>query len=68
MRLTPLRPPTAARLLALVLLTLVVAGGSVLPPASAVSVSAQGDPRYFADTGFRIDDDKVWDYVTKRGG
>ena len=68
MRLTPLRLPTAARLLALLFLTLVVAGGSVLPPASAVAVRAQGDPRYFADTGFRIDDDKVWDYFTKRGG
>jgi hypothetical protein len=68
MRRIPLRLPAAARLLALVLLTLVVAGGSVLPPAGAASVSAQGDPRYFADTGFKIDDDKIWDYFSKRGG
>lgn len=68
MRFFPLRLPAAARLLALALLTLLVAGGSVLPPAGAVTVRAQGDPRYFADTGFKIDDDKIWDYFSKRGG
>lgn len=26
------------------------------------------DPRYFAETGFRIDNDKFWDYFNKRGG
>ena len=68
MRVTSLRPTSAARLLTLMLLTIVVAVGSALPPAGAVTVSAQQDARYFADTGFRIDDEKVWDYFTKRGG
>ena len=29
--------------------------------------SAQQDNRYFSDTGFRIDDDQIWDYFVKRG-
>ncbi|MGE3267500.1 MAG: hypothetical protein AB7P40_02055 [Chloroflexota bacterium] len=68
MRVMFLRKPGSVRLLSLLLLTLVVATGSALPPASAVTVSAQQDARYFADTGFRIDDDKIWDYFNKRGG
>jgi len=52
--------------MALLVLALAVIGGSVLPPTA--QVSAQQDARYFSDTGFRIDNDKVWDYFTKRGG
>src|SRR5581483_6519679 len=48
------------------LLVLVVATGLVWTPSQPVS--AQQDARYFADTGFRIDDDKIWDYFNKRGG
>ncbi|MCC7369410.1 MAG: hypothetical protein IT306_13365 [Chloroflexi bacterium] len=55
-------------MLVLLLLAVLVAGGGVLPPAGATTASAQSDPRYFADTGFKIDDDKIWDYFTKRGG
>ncbi len=28
----------------------------------------EDDPRYFPDTGFRISDDRFWDYFQKRGG
>jgi hypothetical protein len=31
-------------------------------------VRAQQDSRYFQETGFRIDNDKIWDYFSKRGG
>jgi hypothetical protein len=68
MRVPSSRLPAAARFLALLLLALTLAGGSVLPPAGVSTASAQADPRYFADTGFRIDDDKIWDYFNKRGG
>ncbi len=58
--------PAAVRsVLALLLALLVMVGPAWLPAAPA---SAQQDARYFADTGFRIDDDKVWDYFQKRGG
>jgi hypothetical protein len=62
------RGPSARtiRMLAIVLLTLVVVGGSVLPPAD--QVGAQQDSRYFQETGFRIDNDKIWDYFSKRNG
>ena len=43
----------------------IVLGLIVLPQHAA---SAQQDARYFGDTGFRIDDDKIWDYFVKRGG
>ena len=36
--------------------------------ASAAPNEAPGDPRYFAETGYRISDDKFWDYFQKRGG
>ncbi|MDA8188572.1 MAG: cellulase family glycosylhydrolase [Dehalococcoidales bacterium] len=29
---------------------------------------APSDPRYFAQTGFRVSDDRFWDYFNKRGG
>jgi hypothetical protein len=35
-----------------------------LPPAGA----EQQDDRYFFQTGYRISDDRVWDYFNKRGG
>ena len=63
------RPRTAAhtgRIVALVLLALVVVGGSIVPPAGLAS--AQQDSRYFPDTGFRIDNDRIWDYFSKRNG
>lgn len=56
----------AARRALVVGLAVVVALVAVLPPAD--SATAQQDARYFADTGFRIDDDQVWDYFQKRGG
>jgi hypothetical protein len=51
---------------AALLLVMIVASGSLLP--SVQTVSAQQDDRYFKDTGFRIDNDKIWDYFNKRGG
>jgi hypothetical protein len=52
---------------------------SVRPILSAVPVSrlasnvlhttpAGPDERYFSKTGFRVDDDTIWDYFTHRGG
>jgi hypothetical protein len=69
MHATTTRPRGAARtvrIVALILLALVVVGGSILPPVDLVS--AQQDSRYFQETGFRIDDDKIWDYFSKRNG
>ena len=57
---------STTRLLVVTLLALVVVSGSVLPPVG--QVSAQQDSRYFDDTGFRIDNDKIWDYFSKRNG
>jgi hypothetical protein len=48
------------------LVAVLILAGSVWTP--SVPASAQQDARYFSDTGFRIDDDKVWDYFNKRGG
>jgi N-acetylneuraminic acid mutarotase len=39
-------------------------GASYTPPGPAVS----HDSRYFPQTGFRIDNDVIWDYFTHRGG
>ncbi|HVC31943.1 MAG TPA: hypothetical protein VNL16_00365 [Chloroflexota bacterium] len=36
--------------------------------APAASTEASGDPRFFSQTNFRIDNDKFWDYFQKRGG
>ena len=69
MHSTTSRPRGAARtarIVALVLVALVVVGGSVLP--SVDPVSAQQDGRYFQETGFRIDNDRIWDYFSKRNG
>ncbi|MFN8635010.1 MAG: hypothetical protein U0893_14230 [Chloroflexota bacterium] len=35
---------------------------------TASAQAPERDARYFAETGFRIDDDKIWDYFKKRGG
>jgi hypothetical protein len=55
-----------ARVATAFLLALLVAVGGTLPPGG--QVSAQSDSRYFPETGFRIDDDKIWDFFNKRGG
>src|SRR5688500_2283287 len=54
------------RTLAVLVLALVVVSGSVLPAAD--QASAQQDNRYFEETGFRIDNDRIWDYFSKRNG
>jgi len=45
---------------------------ALLAPAQGIfgasSASAASDPRYFAETGYRIGDDSFWDYFQKRGG
>ncbi|MBI2938820.1 MAG: cellulase family glycosylhydrolase [Chloroflexi bacterium] len=38
---------------------------SLLPVGSALAAE---DPRFFAQTGYRIGDDQFWDYFQKRGG
>src|SRR5262249_44941184 len=55
-----------ARLVSVALVALVVGGGTLVPTAG--TVRAQQDNRYFQDTGFRVDNDKIWDYFSKRGG
>ncbi|HEY8742557.1 MAG TPA: hypothetical protein VIU62_05635 [Chloroflexota bacterium] len=52
------------RLLALVLMVAVIVLGS-WPWNGA---SAAGDPRYFVQTGYRIDNDAFYDYFAHRGG
>jgi hypothetical protein len=53
-------------MVSLLLVALVIGSGGVLPTVG--SVRAQQDSRYFQETGFRIDNDKIWDYFSKRGG
>ena len=38
------------------------------PTPQPVATVPAGDPRKFAQTGFRIDNDKFWDYFNRRGG
>ncbi len=49
-----------------ILLAAIVALLSLLGPAGSPA-TAQDDGRYFSDTGFRIDNDTIWDYFIKRG-
>lgn len=57
---------STTRLLVLVLLAVILVSGSVLPGVDRAS--AQQDTRYFEETGFRIDNDRIWDYFSKRNG
>src|SRR6187200_2223912 len=68
MYMTKARPPGApiARIVSLILVALIIGGGGILPTVGAAG--AQQDNRYFQETGFRIDNDKIWDYFSKRGG
>ncbi|MCL5026105.1 MAG: cellulase family glycosylhydrolase [Chloroflexi bacterium] len=45
---------------------LIFSTGQILAPSPAWADN--DDPRYFPDTGFRISDDRFWDYFQKRGG
>ena len=40
---------------------------AVVPPAAGAPAQ-QEDPRYFAETGYRVSNDQFWDYFQKRGG
>ncbi|MBI4494878.1 MAG: hypothetical protein HY690_19055, partial [Chloroflexi bacterium] len=62
--LIPSAPLSTAVLLALVVLASVVVNA---PGLSAQSFPPD-DPRYFPQTGVRIDDDRFWDYFQHRGG
>ncbi len=53
--------------LALMLLQPVLLGPGQLLGAQRARADAD-DPRYFSETGFRISDDRFWDYFQKRGG
>ena len=39
----------------------------MFPPVAPIA-TAQDDPRYFAETGFRVGNDRFWDYFQRRGG
>ena len=39
----------------------------MLSPVAPIA-TAQEDPRYFAETGFRVGNDRFWDYFQRRGG
>jgi polysaccharide biosynthesis protein PslG len=41
---------------------------SPAPTAIAGERAQQADPRFFAETGYRISNDQFWDYFQKRGG
>jgi len=59
---TPTATPTAGSPTATATLT---------PPAGTVTptqTSVARDNRYFGQTGFRIDNDTIWDYFNRRGG
>src|SRR5690349_21873485 len=36
--------------------------------ASSTATIAQGDPRFFSQTNFRVDNDAFWDFFQHRGG
>jgi hypothetical protein len=38
------------------------------PLPDTLAVRAVADPRYFAETGFRVADDDIWNYFNRRGG
>ncbi len=41
---------------------------SFLPPSLGVGRAQQGDPRLFAETGYRVSQDEFWDFFQRRGG
>ncbi len=43
------------------------AASPVIPTITPRAVQPPRDDRYFSQTGFRIDDDRFWDYFQKRG-
>src|SRR5262249_18303162 len=49
------------------MVTLLVTLTTLVSPAFGVAEAAT-DPRFFSQTGYRIDNDKFWDYFQKRGG
>ncbi len=51
-----------------VALVLFVTNLSPVFAAGAAAPAAAGDPRYFSQTGFRIDNDQFWNYFQARGG
>ena len=50
-------------LLSLALLTM-----ALLPAAPTVGAQAAEDPRYFEATGYRVDNDRFWNFFERRGG
>ncbi|HYU18361.1 MAG TPA: beta-galactosidase [Chloroflexota bacterium] len=46
----------------------VVALLAAASPVGAGERTQQADPRYFAETGYRVSNDKFWDFFQKRGG
>jgi hypothetical protein len=49
-----------------ILIVVAVALVATVAPADPTA-QAQEDPRYFSGTGFRIDNEQIWEYFSKRG-
>ncbi len=65
MNCTPLWRAFCAIVMLVVLVPALNSGAGVVAPPP---VYAQQDPRFFAETGFRISDDRFWEYYQRRGG
>jgi len=64
----PARAWARGALTALVLVAIPVLVCAQQLSSTASAQAPDKDARYFAETGFRIDNDRVWDYFTHRGG
>lgn len=51
-----------------ILTALVVIFTALSPVFATVASADNGDPRYFSQTGYRIDNDQFWNYFQRRGG
>ncbi len=59
--------PLLRRMVVALVLGLLLGLTTPAPP-GRTETSLQADPRYFAETGFRVGNDRFWDYFERRGG
>jgi hypothetical protein len=64
----PARAWAHGALTALVLVAISVLACAQQLSSTAIAQEPDRDARYFAETGYRIDNDAIWDYFTHRGG
>src|SRR5690242_10301599 len=64
----PARAWARGALTALVLVAIAVLACAQQLSSTASAQEPDSDARYFAETGFRIDNDVIWDYFSHRGG